>query len=103
MGHCSGGPATDQADFITPLVEWVERGDEPESIVATARGAGNAGGVNTEVPADWSPSRTRPLCPYPSVARYKGRGDVERASNWSCRGPDRHHHGHGHGHDRDDD
>ena len=85
MGHCSGGPATDQADFITPLVDWVERGREPEAIIASARGAGNAGGVNAEVPADWAPDRTRPLCPYPSVARYDGRGSIERASNWECR------------------
>jgi feruloyl esterase len=100
MGHCSGGPATDQADFISPLVAWVEHGQAPGSIVASARGVGNAGGVNPEVPASWSPARTRPLCPYPSVARYNGHGDVEQAGSWSCRGPDRHH---GHGHDRDDD
>ena len=104
MGHCSGGPATDQADFITPLVEWVERGREPEAIIASARGPGNAGGVNAEVPADWAPDRTRPLCPYPSVARYDGRGSIELASNWECRPPSGgHHHGHGHGHDHHDD
>jgi feruloyl esterase len=104
MGHCSGGPATDQADFLTPLVAWVEHGRAPDSIVAAARGTGNAGGVNPEVPAGWSPNRTRPLCPFPSVARYNGHGDVEQARNWSCRELDRHHHhGHGHGHDRDDD
>ena len=40
MNHCAGGPATDQADFITPLVNWVERGSEPNRIVASARGAG---------------------------------------------------------------
>lgn len=85
MGHCSGGPATDQADFITPLVNWVEAGRAPSSIVASARGAGNAGGVNLDVPAAWSASRTRPLCPYPSVARYKGYGDIEQASSFSCR------------------
>ncbi len=94
MGHCSGGPATDQADFLTPLVNWVEHGRAPSSIVASARGPGNAGAVNPEVPADWAADRTRPLCPYPTVARYKGRGDVERAESWACRGPDR---GHGHG------
>jgi hypothetical protein len=86
MGHCSGGPATDQADFITPLVQWVERGIAPGALVATARGPGNVGGVNPEVPADWSASRTRPLCPYPSVARYLGRGDVEQAAQWACVG-----------------
>ena len=87
MGHCSGGPATDQADFITPLVAWVEQGQAPDSIVASARGPGNPGGVNPEVPAGWAADRTRPLCPYPNTARYLGRGDVERASSWACLGP----------------
>jgi len=86
MGHCSGGPATDQADFITPLVNWVEQGVAPGRIVASGRGMGNPGGANPEVPASWSPSRTRPLCPYPSVARYDGSGNVEQASNWICEG-----------------
>jgi Tannase and feruloyl esterase len=99
MEHCSGGPATDQADYLSPLVAWVERGQAPGRIVASARGPGNAGGVNAEVPADWAADRTRPLCPYPSVARYIGRGNVERAASWVCReGSGRHGHGHGHGH-----
>jgi hypothetical protein len=85
MGHCSGGPATDQFDTITPLVAWVEQGRAPETILATARGAGNAGGVNADLPADWAPNRTRPLCPYPLVARYNGTGDVNLASSFSCR------------------
>ncbi|MFO1217102.1 MAG: tannase/feruloyl esterase family alpha/beta hydrolase [Burkholderiaceae bacterium] len=97
MGHCSGGPATDQADFISPLVAWVERGQAPGAITARARGAGNAGGVNADVPAAWASDRTRPLCPYPGVARYVG-GDVERASSWACRGS-----GAGGRDDRDDD
>jgi len=101
MGHCSGGPATDQADFISPLVAWVEHGDEPGSIVATARGDGNPGGKNNEVPASWV-DRTRPLCPYPTVAHYKGHGNVEQASSWSCRKADRHPRGHGNDHDDDD-
>jgi feruloyl esterase len=86
MGHCSGGPATDQADFLTPLVQWVEQGVAPGRIEARARGAGNPGGVNLDVPSTWAPDRTRPLCPYPSVARYVGSGDVEVAANWSCEG-----------------
>ncbi len=99
MGHCSGGPATDQFDALTPLVAWVERGIEPGALIAQARGAGNPGGANAEVPAAWSPTRTRPLCPYPQVARYKGRGDVESASSWHCTGPKgagRDHHDHDH-------
>lgn len=100
MGHCSGGPATDQADYLTPLVQWVEQGRAPGAIVASARGAGNPGGVNAEVPATWSPTRTRPLCPFPSVAVYTGRGDVEAAASWACREPRRGGwHGHGDHHD----
>ena len=84
MGHCAGGPATDQFDALSALVAWVEQGVAPARIVASARGAGNAGGVNNEVPANWSPNRTRPLCPYPLVARYSGSGDVESAASWAC-------------------
>ena len=98
MGHCSGGPTADQADFISPLVAWVERGQAPAHIVATARGVGNAGGVNAEVPATWAANRTRPLCPYPSVARYKGHGDIEQAASFVCVGHDDDDHDHEHGH-----
>lgn len=84
MNHCEGGPATDQFDALTPLVNWVEKGQAPESIQARARGAGNAGGMNADIPSSWSASRSRPLCPYPKVARYKGSGDPEQAANFSC-------------------
>ena len=85
MGHCSGGPATDQVDLLSPLVAWVEQGVRPERILASARGAGNAGGVNADLPANWSPARTRPLCRWPNVARYQGSGDLESAANFVCR------------------
>ncbi len=101
MGHCSGGPSTDQADFITPLVAWVERGQAPGSLTAAARGVGNAGGVNAELPAGWAADRTRPLCPFPTVAHYKGRGDVESASSFRCQ-PREPAHRPG-DHDRDED
>lgn len=84
MNHCSGGPATDQFDLLTPLVHWVEQGAAPDSVVASARGAGNAGGVNADVPASWAPNRTRPLCPYPKVARYQGTGSLEAAASFAC-------------------
>jgi pimeloyl-ACP methyl ester carboxylesterase len=83
MAHCRDGLSTDQFDAISPLVRWVEQGQAPERIDASARGAGNPGGVNKELPADWAPDRTRPLCPYPTVARYQG-GDVEKASSFRC-------------------
>jgi Tannase and feruloyl esterase len=84
MNHCSGGPAADQFDMLTPLVKWVEQGIAPDSVVATARGAGNAGGVNAEVPKDWSANRTRPLCAYPKTAKYNGSGSIEDAASFSC-------------------
>ena len=87
MNHCSGGPATDQFDMLTPLVNWVEKGEAPGSVVASARGAGNAGGANVDVPSTWAANRTRPLCPYPQVARYKGSGSLEDAANFSCVSP----------------
>jgi feruloyl esterase len=84
MTHCSGGPATDQFDLIGPLVDWVENGQPPERVVAAARGTGNAGGVNPEVPPSWAPDRSRPLCPYPRTARYVGTGSPERAESFAC-------------------
>lgn len=86
MNHCSGGPATDQADFLTPLVNWVENGVKPGPIVAQARGEGNLS-VNADLPRDWAADRTRPLCPYPAVATYGGSGDPEKAESFTCKLP----------------
>jgi feruloyl esterase len=86
MGHCAGGPATDQFDMLTPLVNWVEKGQAPDSVVATARGlATTAGAANVDIPTTWAPARTRPLCPYPKVARLKaGSTNLESADSFSC-------------------
>ncbi len=84
MNHCSAGPTADQFDLLAPLVQWVERGVPPQAVTASVRGAGNPGGVNAELPADWTPGRTRPLCAYPTVARYKGSGSLEDAASFSC-------------------
>ena len=86
MAHCSGGPATDQFDPLGPLVRWVEQGEAPQALQASARGVGNRGAVNAEVPASWAPARTRPLCPWPLVARYQG-GDLESAASFRCTSP----------------
>ncbi|NMC94988.1 MAG: tannase/feruloyl esterase family alpha/beta hydrolase [Syntrophorhabdus sp.] len=83
MNHCSGGPACDQFNMLDTLVKWVEKGQAPKSIVATARGTG-ANVVNAEVPASWAPNRTRLLCPYPAVAKYRGRGSIEDAKRFKC-------------------
>jgi hypothetical protein len=87
MNHCGGGPSTSQFDAFAALVKWVENGDAPENILATAPAA-----------TPW-PGRTRPLCPYPAVATYKGSGDINVATSFECRA-DR---GHGNRHDDEDD
>jgi len=80
MGHCQGGPATDQVDALGALVDWVEKGQAPDRLVAKANPA------NKELPASWSPQRSRALCPHPQVARYAG-GDVESAASFRCANP----------------
>jgi feruloyl esterase len=80
--HCQGGPATDQFDMLSSMVNWVEKGQAPDQVIAAARP-----GVNPDVPASWSSNgkaRTRPLCPYPQQVRYKGTGDINDAANFSC-------------------
>lgn len=81
MGHCSSGPSTDQFNMFEALVAWVEEGIAPDRVTASVRGD------NPEIPADWSPERTRPLCAFPAVARYNGSGDIEDAANFSCVAP----------------
>lgn len=83
MNHCRGGPSTDQFDAVSAIVRWVEQGQAPERLVAAARGPGAAGGANADLPADWPAGRTRPLCPYPKVARFAG-GDPEKAESFRC-------------------
>jgi feruloyl esterase len=79
--HCGGGVTLDKFDALTALIDWVEKGKAPEHIIASANPA------NKEVPASWSPGRTRPLCPYPSYAAYSGQGDSEDAANFVCKMP----------------
>jgi feruloyl esterase len=71
MLHCRGGSGPSVFDPVTPLVNWVETGKAPGEIVAS------------QTPG--SPARTRPLCPYPEVARYKGAGSIDDAANFVCR------------------
>ncbi len=86
VGSGIGGKVSAQlTELLAPLVRWVEEGVAPQAVTASVRGPTNGGGANTELPAGWSPQRTRPLCAYPSVARYNGSGSVEDASNFSCR------------------
>lgn len=79
MNHCGGGPSTSQFDAFAALANWVENGEAPDSILATAPPQGTP----------W-PGRTRPLCPYPAIARYKGAGDINVADSFECRVDRRH-------------
>ena len=88
MNHCAGGPATDRFDMLEPLVKWVEEGVPPAAIPASVRG-GTVAGANDELPAAWSANRSRPLCPWPRYARYKGNGDIESAESFYCEAPGR--------------
>ena len=74
MFHCGGGAGMNEFDAMTPLVRWVEQGKAQEYILAARVEAAQI-------------RRTRPLCPYPQVARYKGTGSVDDAANFSCAAP----------------
>jgi hypothetical protein len=84
--HCGGGPGPDsfglgggakdaQHNVAMALEQWVEKGIAPNAIVATKYEGGD-------------PSKglkmTRPLCPYPQIAKYRGKGDTNDAGNFVC-------------------
>ncbi len=71
MGHCQGGPGTDTFDKVAAIEQWVDTGRAPNEIVASHLTAGKV-------------DRTRPLCRYPQVAKYKGTGSTDEASNFAC-------------------
>jgi feruloyl esterase len=74
MGHCRGGDGTDTFDPVAALDEWVAKDKAPDRIAASHMTNGVV-------------DRTRPLCPYPEVARYKGEGDTNSAASFICRAP----------------
>jgi feruloyl esterase len=74
MAHCGGGIGPDRNDAVTAVIDWVEKGQAPAQIIASKVTNGQT-------------VRTRPLCPYPQVARYKGQGSIDDAANFSCVAP----------------
>ena len=74
MGHCGGGDGTSTFSMIDALSKWVEQGQAPDQIPASRTRAGVV-------------DRTRPLCPYPQVAEYKGTGSTDEAANFICKTP----------------
>jgi hypothetical protein len=74
MAHCGGGNGPNLKDSMTAMIDWVEKGKAPASIIASHV-------VKERV------VRTRPLCPYPQVARYSGQGSIDDAGNFRCVAP----------------
>lgn len=71
MTHCAGGPGPDQFDPVTAIIDWVETGKAPDRLIARKI-------------TDGTVSRSRPLCPYPQVARHQGQGSSDAAENFVC-------------------
>ena len=71
MFHCTGGPGCGGVDWLSAIVDWVEKGKVPEWLL----GSQVQDGVT---------KRTRPLCPYPQVSRYRGTGSIDAAENFIC-------------------
>lgn len=71
VGHCSGGPGPDNFDKMDAISAWVEHGRKPQQIIASHTTEGRI-------------DRTRPLCPFPQVARYRGQGSTDEAASFSC-------------------
>jgi feruloyl esterase len=74
MTHCAGGEGTSTFDPLAALERWVEKGEPPAQIPASRI-------------ADGVVNRTRPLCPHPQVAAYKGTGSIDDATNFVCKTP----------------
>jgi len=72
MIECNGGPGTDTFDMLGVMRRWVERGEAPSEVIASRVERGRV-------------VRTRPLCPYPQVATYKGTGSTDEAGNFICK------------------
>ena len=72
MGHCRGGDGPNTFDTVGALDHWLENGQPPGRIVASHATNGRV-------------DRTRPLCPYPQLAVYKGTGSIDDADNFTCR------------------
>ena len=68
MAHCRGGDGVSTFEMMAALEHWVERGKAPAQVMAV-----NDLGF-----------RTRPLCPFPQVSRYKGSGDQDEAASFAC-------------------
>ena len=78
MTHCSGGVGPDHFDALTAVVDWVENGTAPRRLIASQ---------SADSAKSSAATRTRPLCPYPQVAKYNGRGSTADAASFACAAP----------------
>jgi feruloyl esterase len=72
VGHCGGGAGPVPTGLLEAILAWVEEGKAPETLLATRRD--QSGAV----------IRSRPLCAYPLVAKYEGRGSTDAAASFEC-------------------
>jgi feruloyl esterase len=72
MNHCGGGDGPNKFDMLGALEAWREGGKAPDAVLASHAGA------------DGKIDRTRPLCAYPEIAKYKGTGSTDDAANFAC-------------------
>lgn len=79
-GHCSmSGEGPGHFDALTAMENWVEKGKAPEALPAKMYNP-----KSPLVDTSKTPLRTMPLCKFPEMARYSGKGDVKDGANWSC-------------------
>ena len=87
MTHCAGGPGAWQADYVSALTDWRENGKAPERIIATQPGFVKMDHLTPNFAVVAKTRFTRPLCVYPKIAVYEGKGNDSEAENYSCRQP----------------
>lgn len=82
LTHCAGGPGLNTFDTLTALERWVEQGRAPDKLIASHTNLAFPDNVMVATPpaGDFS----RPLCPWPQVARYTGRGSTTDARSFVC-------------------
>ncbi len=86
--HCSitsVGP--NSFDALGAMENWVERGQAPDALLASVADRQFSPGLPKAL-ALKTPNYTMPLCKFPEMARYSGKGDVQDAKNWSCNASD---------------
>jgi len=104
MQHCAGGPGPDdfgqlgippvndpQHNIYQALEDWTEKGTPPSTVIASKleaeTPAGSVQAASSPATQTAKPKMTRPLCPHPQKAKYKGQGDPNQATNFTCENP----------------